>query len=212
MRRSLALAVFLLLPWFAACAQDWPQASPVDRVVLNLLPTDRFPEEASARIARATTMETGLWVKSSAWVPSGALEPLPGTNQYAGEDYLALAAPLAKLLPDASTRTYFVVLTERDINSRTQNFRFQFSMHAPMARVSVLSVARLLHMADGTPASPELIDSRVQKMLLRIVGEMRLGWKRSQDPTDLMYAPVMSIEDVDRLSLKHVERTVGAQP
>ena len=36
---------------------------------------------------------------------------------------------------------------------------------------------------------------------LRIVGEMRLGWRRTSDPADLMYAPIMSIDDVDRMSL-----------
>ncbi len=41
------------------------------------------------------------------------------------------------------------------------------------------------------------------KMLLRIVGEMRLGWRRTTDPKDLMYAPIMSIDDIDEMDLTH---------
>jgi hypothetical protein len=35
---------------------------------------------------------------------------------------------------------------------------------------------------------------------------MRLGWKRSADPEDLMYAPIMGIEDLDRIGLEHVPK------
>ena len=68
---------------------------------------------------------------------------------------------------------------------------------------SVLSVARLFYEKDGSTAPDDVVALRVQKMLLRIVGEMRFGWKRTNDPTDLMYAPIMSIEDIDRMSLVH---------
>ncbi|NRF68252.1 hypothetical protein HLB44_14760 [Aquincola sp. S2] len=166
-----------------------------------------MPEQIAANIARALTKDTGLWVKSSTGVPSGAIEPFAGTHQYPAEDYIALAGPVSARLPDTSVRTYFIVLTDRDINARSQNFRFQYSFHAPMARTSVLSVARLLHDKDGSPAPVEVVGLRVQKMLMRIVGEMKLGWKRTNDPTDLMYAPIMSIDDIDRMSLVHsVER------
>jgi len=35
-----------------------------------------------------------------------------------------------------------------------------------------------------------VVGERVANMLLCIVGEMRLGWKRTRDPADLMYAPI----------------------
>jgi predicted Zn-dependent protease len=142
-------------------------------------------------------------VKSSMWVPSGNIEPLAGTNQYPGEDYFPLGVSVAKQLQDTNARTYFIVLTDRDLNTRAQNFRFQYSLHSPMVRTSVLSVARLFYERDGTQAPIDIVGMRTQKMLMRIVGEMRLGWKRTNDPTDLMYAPIMSIEDIDRMSLIH---------
>lgn len=206
MQRRHLFAFFCSLPfWQAAHAQnqDLPLASPVDVVHLYVVPTDDISEQAAGGIARALTKETGLWVKSTMWTPSGKLEPFAGTNQYAAEDYLPIGAKVARMLDEVSARTYFIVLTNRDINSSTRNFRFQYSMHSPMANTSVLSVARLLHTREGAPAAPDVVGSRVGKMLLRIVGEMRLGWKRNDDPKDLMYAPIMSIDDIDRMDLAH---------
>ena len=199
-RRHLLLAFPV---WLTANAQtlDLPLASPADAVNVYILPTDGISEEAAGGIARALTKETGLWIKSTLWMPSDGIEPFPGTNQYPAEDYFPLGARAARMLREASPRTYYIVLTNRDINSKSQNFRFQYSSHSPMANTSVLSIARLLYTKLGTPASNEMVGERVAKMLLRIVGEMRLGWRRTSDPADLMYAPIMSIDDVDRMSL-----------
>ena len=199
-RRSAFLLA--LLPCIArAQSLPMPSASLIDSVALYVLPTDGISENGAGAIARALTKDTGLWVKSSMWIPPGSIAPLAGTNQYPAEDYLALGGPISRQLQDANARTYFIVLTDKDINSRTQNFRFQFSMHSPMARTSVLSIARLGYMKDGTPAPPDVVAARVQKMLMRIVGEMRQGWTRTAEPADLMFAPIMSVEDIDRMNL-----------
>lgn len=203
-RRATFLSVLTVLAprWASAQNQPVPGASVVDSVALYVLPTDGVAEQAAAQVARALTQDTGLWVKASLWVPPGPLAPLPGGQQFAGEDYLALGSALARRLQDAGPRTYFIVLTDRDINARSQNFRFQFSMHSPMQRTSVLSVTRLLYAKDGSPAPGDVVSARVQKMLMRIVGEMRLGWQRTSDPADLMYAPILSVDDIDGMDLR----------
>lgn len=209
-RRQLLFLLSLLPVWLGAHAQNQnlPLASPVDAVNLYIVPTDDISEQVAGQIARALTKETGLWVKSTMWTPPGKLEPFAGTNQYAAEDYLPIGAKAARVLEEVSPRTYFIVLTNRDINSSNRNFRFQYSLHSPMANTSVLSVARLLHTRQGEPAAPDVVGTRVGKMLLRIVGEMRLGWKRNDDPRDLMYAPIMSVDDIDRMDLP---RTIRAR-
>lgn len=205
------LRVALLLSALAStavCAQyrQIPPASPVDAVAVYVVPTDEMPEQVAGTIARTLSKATGLWIKATMWTPSGDIESFPGTNQYPAEAYFPIGLRSARLLPEASPRTYFIILTTRDINSRVQNFRFVYSLHSPMQNTSVLSAARLTYNVDGTAATAEVVTTRLAKMLLRIVGEMRLGWKRSTDPTDLMYAPIMSIEDVDRLTLNHTPR------
>jgi len=76
-----------------------------------------------------------------------------------------------------------------------------------MQRTSVLSVARLLTAKDGSPAPGEVVGARVQKMLMRTVGEMRLGWQRTSDPADLMYAPILSVDDIDGMDVAYTVRT-----
>ncbi|HSW06642.1 hypothetical protein [Aquabacterium sp.] len=203
MRRRHLLFAFPIAPAARGQNQSLPLASPVDAVNFYVIPTDDISEHAAADIARALTKETGLWIKSTLWTPASSTEPFPGTNQYAAEDYFPLGATAAKMLREASPRTYFIVLTNRDINSKSRNFRFQYSMHSPMANTSVLSIARLQYNVDGSQSTQDVVATRVAKMLLRIIGEMRLGWKRASDPTDLMYAPIMSIEDIDRMNLSH---------
>lgn len=208
-RRHLLFLLFLLPLWLTARAQyqEQPLASPVDAVHLYVVPTDEVSEQMAGAIARALTKESGLWIKSTMWTPPGKLEPFAGTNQYAAEDYFPIGAKVARMLKEVSPRTYFIVLTNRDINSSNRNFRFQYSLHSPMANTSVLSLARLLYTRDGEAATPDVVGTRVGKMLLRIVGEMRLGWKRTNDPGDIMYAPIMSIDDIDRMDLPRTVRT-----
>ncbi|MDB5794072.1 MAG: hypothetical protein JWR25_451 [Noviherbaspirillum sp.] len=206
MNKRSALFAALSLCLSLASAQPFPNASPVDKIAVYLIPSEGFPEELSALLARTLTKETGLWVKSSLRIPATDMSPLPGTNQYAPEDFFAKVLPRAKALPEASPRTYYVILTTRDINSRSQNFRFQFSSHSPMQNASVVSLARLLGYADGVAILDAAAAIRLHKMTKRAIGEMRLGWKRSDDPKDLMYAPIMGIEDLDRIGLEHTPK------
>jgi len=211
-RRHLLFTLPIALP-LAAAAQnlDLDKTSPVDAVAFYVVPTDGIGENAVAGIARTLTKAFKLLVKATAWTPSDVNEPFPGSNQYPAEDYLPIGARLARTLRDVSPRTYFIVVTDRDINSRSQNFRFQYSLHGPMQNTSVLSIARLVHNADGSRADAEVIGLRALKMLVRIVGEMRLGWKRSSQPQDVMYAPIMSIDDIDRMDLEHTLRAQAAR-
>jgi predicted Zn-dependent protease len=206
MNKRSALLVALSVCLSLASAQPFPRASPIDNVAVYLIPSEGFPEELSATIARTLTKDTGLWVKSSLRIPATDMSPLPGTNQYAADDFFAKVLPRAKALPEASPRTYYVILTTHDINSRSQNFRFQFSSHSPMLNASVVSLARLLTYSNGNAILDDAAAARLYKMTKRAVGEMRLGWKRSADTQDLMYAPIMSIEDLDRIGLEHMPK------
>lgn len=210
-RRHLLLAFPVCL---TAHAQnlDLPLASPADAVNVYIIPTDSISVDTVGELARALSKVTGLWIKATTWAPSDGIEPFPGTNQYPAEDYLPLGARVGRMLHEVSPRTYYIVLTNRDINSRSRNFRFQYSLHSPMANTSVLSIARLLFTNIGTPATNEVVGARVAKMLLRTVGEMRMGWKRTSDPIDVMYAPIMSIDDIDHMDLTHSLQTHQLAP
>jgi hypothetical protein len=139
MNKRSALLVALSVWLGLASAQPFPRVSPVDNVAVYLIPSKGFPEELSATIARTLTKDTGLWVKSSLRLPATDMSPLPGTNQYAADNFFAKVLPRATALPEASPRTYYVILTTRHINSRSLNFRFQFSSHSPMLNAQCIS-------------------------------------------------------------------------
>ena len=65
------------------------------------------------------------------------------------------------------------------------------------------SLAGLLDYANDKPVLTERAISRLIKMSQRAIGEMCLGWKRSADPADLMYAPIMGLGDLDRIGHEH---------
>lgn len=203
-------ALLLLFICLGARAQnqDLPQAQMAQAVHVYIIPTDGISEQAAGRMARGVSGETGLTVRSTMWAPSGNLKPFAGTTQYAAEDLMALSARIAPSLHDVSPRTYYIVLTNRDINSSDRTFRFVFAHHNPTANTSVLSIARLLPNRDGSMATPQVAGMRIGKMLTRIAGEMRLGWKRSVEQQDIMYAPLMSTDDIDRIDL---ERSLRAR-
>lgn len=202
-----ALAAGAVLPAIGHAAGEHP----LDKVGVWLVPLYDFPEEMAGTLAKILQADLKIRVRASGRLPPLEIPTLPGTDQAIGEELLRQALP-------ASTRatgsdSYRVFLTMRDINSRSGNFRFQFSTHAPRQRCSVVSLARLLEYDDGAPRMSERSALRLHKMVKRAIAELHLGWRRSTDPTDLMYAPLMSLEDIDRIGLAHRERApAGVAP
>jgi predicted Zn-dependent protease len=191
-------------------AADAPPG-PVDAVSVYLVPLDDFPEDLASSLAKLLQQNLNLRVKASLRLPALSLTTLPGTNQYVAEDILSLGAAASASLPETSSTTYRVFLTTRDTNTRSGNFRFQFSAHNKALNCSVVSMARLLEYSNDRPMLTERAATRLLKMTKRAIGEMRLGWSRSADKSDLMYTPIMSLDDLDRLGLEHHAGPGGGQ-
>lgn len=188
------------------------QPGPLDGVPVYLVPLDDFPEDLAGTLARALQEGLGFRVKASLRLPPLRLPVLPGTNQLIAEEILQQGAAASARLPEATLTTYRLFLTTRDINGRSGNFRFQFSTHNRVLNSSVLSLARLLDYERERPVFNERAVSRLLKMSKRAIGEMVLGWKRSPDPADLMYAPIMGLADLDRLGLEHRQESAPSPP
>lgn len=200
-RRRLLLALPLL--WLGRAAAE--QSSPLDSVAVYLIPLSDFPENLAAALARSLQDGLGLRIKASLRLPPLAVDKLPGTNQLVSESLLAAGLKASAGLPEAAPGTYRVFLTTQDINSRSANFRFQFSSHDKNSNSSVISLARLLEYVEERPTLTDRSVLRLVKMTMRAIGEMKLGWQRSPDPNDLMYSPLMGLDDLDRVGLDHAE-------
>ncbi|MBQ5946487.1 hypothetical protein [Massilia sp. ST3] len=203
-RRRL-LGLLALLGAGSALAQA-PAPAPVR---VYLVPLDDFSEYLAGNMAKQLQQELGIKVSPSMRLAPLALQNLPETNQVAGEDVLTLATEASARLPNLDASTYRVFLTMRDINAKAGDFRFQFSMHQPELNSSVVSMARLLEPGASRYHPTERAAQRMFKMVKRAVGELHLGWRRSTDPNDLMYAPLMGVVDIDMLGLDH--RLVGGE-
>lgn len=172
-------------------------------VPVYVVPLDDFPEEYSANVAKALASQLGLRVRAAMRLPRLQVPVLPGTDQYAAEPLLERAVRASARLPGLGPQTYRLFLTTRDINAQSGGFRYQFSMHSPNLNCSVVSMARLFDIENGERRVSLRTGERVVKLAKRAVGELHLGWQRSTDPEDLMYAPLMSVDDLDRIGNEH---------
>jgi predicted Zn-dependent protease len=195
--RGILAATFLLL--VVGCAPQPPAVTPELPVDVYLVPVDDFPFEFTDRLARQLSTDLNLRVRASLPMGIGDIRPLPKHSQLAAEDIIERAHEVGLRLLDADERRVVVALTTRDINDRSQSLRFLFASTNKATHTSVISVARMLASTpkvEGTQAQAGL---RIYKMVKRAIGEQYFGLPRSADISDIMYAPIMSLEDIDAM-------------
>jgi predicted Zn-dependent protease len=207
-RRQLLLAV-PLLAWARVASA---QVHPLDAIPVYLVPLDDFPEDLAEALAKSLHQDLKVRIKASLRLPPLRINKLPGTEQLIAEEVLLQGNQASARLPNATSTTYRVFLTLRDINSRSANFRFQFSSHNRTLNSSVISMARLVEYVDERPRMTQRSVSRLLKLTKRAIGEMYLGWSRSPDPNDIMFAPLMGLDDLDRLGNDHSEEPDSQEP
>jgi hypothetical protein len=206
-------ALLVLLSSLSVGAPLWAQPlGPLDSVAVYLVPLDDFPEGLAEALAKSLQQETGIRIKASLRLPPLRINTLPGTNQLIAEDALAQGAQASARLPEVVPTTWRVLLTTKDINASSGNFRFQFSMHSKALNCSIVSLARLLDYVGDKPTLSQQSLVRLTKLIKRAIGEFCLGWTRSADPKDIMYAPLMSLDDLDRMGNDHAAEQDGAKP
>jgi hypothetical protein len=95
-----------------------------------------------------------------------------------------------------------------DINEASSSVKFVFAHRDPASHTSVLSVARLGFTTAQVAATPTVIYERIYKMIKRTIGEQYLALPRSPDLGNVMYAPIMSLDDVDAMGRDYVRHPV----
>lgn len=204
--------LLLMLPLLSLVSMSRAEIHPLDAVPVYLVPLDDFPEELAAALAKSLQNNLGFRVKASVKLPPLTIGTAPGTTQLVSDDILLQGSRASSRLPEASATTYRIFLTTKDINSRSANLRFQFSAHNKTLNCSVVSLARLFDYVGERPVFTERSVSRLLKMTKRAIGEMYLGWKRSPDFGDIMYSPLMSLDELDKLGLDHTEKSPEQAP
>lgn len=170
-------------------------------VSVFLIPLDDFPVDYVAQLAQELSRVLHIYVKPTVVMGTRGLQPFPATDQYCAEDIVESAAPVVERLPEKRKDSAFILITRRDINEKARNFRFLFAWHQKEKRISVISTARMLARDNISRADDKIIFERILKMTKRAIGEQYYGLQRSADIRDVMYSPIMSLEDIDKMGL-----------
>lgn len=141
---------------------------------------------------------TGLNVKAMLPTPLGLLESFPGTSQFNALEILNQVNETMERLRTDYGAGMVIVLTNKDINQPQRQTRFVFSFSDFSRRASVISSSRLALGETMGIADPRIINERVLKFSLRCIGE-HFKLPRNTDQNTVMFAPIMSLMDVDRM-------------
>ncbi len=168
-----------------------------DRYDVILLPTEDFSYDCAAALATSIANNTHLKVRAvlnlgtAAWTPDG--------DQYDPAKLVEIARPAIAKLRNVYGGTLYIVLTTRDTNFADRTLRFTFAASYPNDMVSVISSARLLPEGTSAPDWGQRIGVRLYEMTLRSIAPMYFKLPRTADPADLMFSPLMTVDDLDRL-------------
>jgi predicted Zn-dependent protease len=164
-----------------------------------LLPTEEFPLDFAANLAKVLGRDTGLRIRAVGNLGTRDWTPYNNVTQFDPTKLKDLASPAIEQLKKNYGGVVYILLTARDINDPSGNLRFLFSANYPQNKVSVISAARMLYGGPGQTASNEVVGNRIRKMSLRAIALLYYGLPRSADPQDLMYSPLMSLEALDTI-------------
>ncbi len=197
----LKIALILFLggcSWKPVQETSRPARSPPG-VEVYLLPLDDFDSQAVASIAQSLSKEMDIRIKTAASVRTAGLIPFSGTTQFSAEEIETHVLRVIPTLPDKRSNTAYIVLTTKDINTKDRTLQFNFSIHDNLARLAIVSSARLTLGPKGAPASRSTVLARLKKLVKRGIGDVYYNYPRSTDVRDIMYSPVMSLDDLDRI-------------
>ena len=171
-----------------------------------VIPADDFNEDYAKHLATVLQQRTQLSIKPTTVLGLAQVHPFDDDDPLAEQyDTLAIAAAALEVL--APLREQYgpaiaIVLTTKDINASDRAHRFQFAVHYSGYRLSIVSASRLAWQDNGAPASDAVIEERLMKFLLRTVGQQVYRLDRTNDIDSVMYSPIMSVADVDRMGLR----------
>ena len=210
-RSLLALGIVLLLA--TGCAAPKPATpNPGRPVDVYLIPLEDFSFDFTADLAQSLGRELGLRIVPTVPMGLASVTPFPGTSQFSGEDIMDLALLATPNFPTQRTNTAYVVLTQHDLNMQNRALHFVFSAHNRQHRIAIVSSARLALGIAGGRATDETIRARVRKMVKRSIGDVFFGYPRSTNIRDLMYSPIMSLTDVDRMGDDFLPQNATPEP
>ena len=200
---SLRTALLILIAVVVAgCSKAPEQAAdtPTNYDVV-LVPTEEFPLSEARKVATTVANDTGLQIKVVLPLGTRDWKPYPDRPQYDPDALKNLALPAIKRLKPNYGGKVYVILTSRDIGPPDKSLNFVFAQHDHAQKISVVSAARMRFDQQRKQVAPDVIQTRLRKMLLRTIALQYYELQRSTDIGDVTYSPLMSVGDLDQMGL-----------
>jgi predicted Zn-dependent protease len=185
-----------------ACSQSKEQVTiPPQTFDVVIVPTEDFPASEATKVATTVAGDTGLQIKVVLPLGTRDWKPYSDRPQYDPDALKTLALPAIQRLKTNYGGKVYVILTVRDIGPPDKSLNFVFTQHDHAQKISVVSAARMLFDEQGKQAAPEVIQTRLRKMLLRTIAVQYYDLQRSTDIREVTYSPLMGVRDLDQMGL-----------
>lgn len=167
---------------------------------LYLIPLGNFSSPSLNQLAADIKQQLNLKAKI---LPPVALPNIVwnrSRNQVIAEE---LVTVMTENLQQASNQKATLIgVTSKDMYIRyRKDWAWGFGYGAAN-RFGVISSARMDPVNLGLDPDPSLLRTRLRKMTLKYVGILYYGLSESHNPTSVLYSPILSVPDLDRIGEK----------
>lgn len=202
----IAIAIIQLVTGCVKPDYDKPELGgskkPREIIDFQIIPIEGFPNNLALRLEKDLEQELNLQARVSVHMGTSKEMYSRSQKQYITSVIAKEAIGISKNINSHSSTPYTIVLTHYDINDKPFNLRFLFAQHSN--NVSVVSIARMDPRAYGGKYDGELVYLRMKKLVKKGIGLEYYGYKLSTNKDSVMYAPIMSLRDLDEIGTDYL--------
>ena len=180
---------------------------PVDVIVI---PLDGVPDAFSKMIAGEISKQHALHTKAVTRMSLSKFMYDPNWNQYMSNRIADEAFKLTNKFQDKHDKTLLLVITNLDINAEGSHVRYNYATH--FNHLSVVSTARIDPRNNGEQENEQLKKTRLFKLINKAIGQQVYGYATSSDIRSVMYGPITSLQDLDKMGSAFTGSEQRAQP
>lgn len=166
-----------------------------------IIPFAGFPAGSEATIAKYLSEYFDISVKETPVMPIPATAYDPIRKQYLVNN---LYEPIYNFLPSlgqTKTNVLYIAILPGDMYIYDSSWNYTFCVGFEH-NISIIATDRLVPFGvTDRKQAEELYGERLCKLLVRTVQEHYFGIPRSNDPTSVMFSPLMSVADIDNMRL-----------
>jgi tetratricopeptide (TPR) repeat protein len=170
-------------------------ASGLDERTVYFIPLGDFSSPATAELATYYKKKIGIGIIGLPAIPLDPSTFDARRRQWIAEDVIELIKRrYPKLAQDPNA--ILIGLTEKDMYVREKTWQYAFS-YLVDSRFAVVSSARMNPVNLGQPASSELLNTRVRKMVMKDIGILYYQMPPNNNPKSVLYNSIDGLEDLD---------------